>query len=253
MTTRTNRDIYSRYNQQQRASIKGFSKSLFTKYLRGDYISVGYLILSSKSKNPKVILDEIKKEQVNLTNTFRVDDNFEIITFDITSPVSGLRFTHKINLLKSISNQEVCHCVDVFRETAKICNWTPEIQFDVLKQIVDVHIHILIGESFSPQKILTKIQKIKYNYQSSFIYHNKLAHTRQSNFYTIHAYYNEIKNACYRLGVCLDWDHKMIEGKIKETFLSNLDIETKLEMTKYPIIDLNSFLNQIFSYREHHH
>ncbi|KAG0441925.1 hypothetical protein DMUE_0687 [Dictyocoela muelleri] len=86
---------------------------------------------------------------------------------------------------------------------------------------------------------------MKYNYQTSFIYHYKLAYTRQLKFYTIHAYYNEIKNACYRLGICLYWDHKKVEEKIKETFLSNMDIETKLEMTKYPISDLNSLLNKI--------
>ncbi|KAG0436720.1 hypothetical protein DMUE_4086, partial [Dictyocoela muelleri] len=139
---------------------------------------------------------KIKEEQRNLTNTFRVDEQFETASFIVKSSISGLRFTHKINVLKSISDQEILHWVDVFRETARICNWDSNVQFDVLRQLVDVKIHILIGESNSTEEMLYKILKRKYNYQTSFIYHTKLSYIKQSNFYTIHAYFNEIKKVC---------------------------------------------------------
>ncbi|KAG0442485.1 hypothetical protein DMUE_0236 [Dictyocoela muelleri] len=98
MTTKHNPTNHYRKSEYQQASIKTFSKSLFSQYLRGDYTSAGFCILSSKQKNPMKILEEIKEEQKILNNTFRVDENFETVTFKVTSAISGLRFTHKINL-----------------------------------------------------------------------------------------------------------------------------------------------------------
>ncbi|KAG0436051.1 Retrovirus-related Pol polyprotein from transposon opus, partial [Dictyocoela muelleri] len=245
MTTTNHQDKHFQRYDRSSKSIKQFSKSLFTLHLRGTDLQSGYRNLSSKSYHPKKILNDIKEEQRRLTNIFKVDEQFETATFEVTSAISGLRFTHKINLLKSIADQYVHHWIDVFRETARICNWNQDIQFDVLKQLVDVTIHILIGECSSAEEILFKILKTKYNYQTSFIYHNKLSHIKQFNFYTIHAYYNEIKNVSYRLGACLDWNRNMIEEKIKETFLNNLDYEAKLELTRFPTADIPNIITQI--------
>ncbi|KAG0420284.1 hypothetical protein EQH57_0213 [Dictyocoela roeselum] len=245
MTMTNHQPSHHRRYEKSNKSIKQFSKSLFTSHLRGTDLQSGYRNLSSNSYSPKRILNDIKEEKRRLTNIFKVDEQFETATFEVTSTISGLRFTHKINLLKSIADQNVHHWIEVFRETARICNWNQDIQFDVLKQLVDVTIHILIGECSSAEEILFKILKKKYNYQTSFIYHNKLSYIKQSNFYTIHAYYNEIKNVSYRLAACLDWNHNMIEEKIKETFINNLDYEAKLELTRFPTADISNIITKI--------
>ncbi|KAG0438113.1 hypothetical protein DMUE_3294 [Dictyocoela muelleri] len=194
------------------------SKSIYSKYLLGLTTPVDYGILRLNSKSLEILIRRIQEEKQQSNQLIGVDNNFDTVSFNVVRPNSNLNFTHKMNILKSIVDQDVLKWIAVFKETTRICNWDPETHLEVLNQIIDVGIHISIGPSYSSDEILHKILKKKYNVQSAYIYQCKLNNIKQSNFYTIMGYYTSIELLCNQLGACNDWNMNAINDKIRETF-----------------------------------
>ncbi|KAG0434345.1 hypothetical protein DMUE_5221 [Dictyocoela muelleri] len=96
--------------------------------------------------------------------------------------------THRINLLSSVSDQDILNWRNMFNEVARICNRSEDVRLEVLTQIVDPNIQYHIGPCHESNEVIPKILKLKYNLNTSYKYQSKLAKVRQKNYYTLRRY-----------------------------------------------------------------
>ncbi|KAG0439377.1 hypothetical protein DMUE_2470 [Dictyocoela muelleri] len=153
--------------------------------------------------------------------------------FEYRSEASGLKITYKIIRLSSYEDQDLLNWYISFKETARICNWNEAVQYEVLRQIVDINIQLLIGERNNVGEILHGLLKLKYNENTSHIYQDELHSIKQSNFMTTRAYIKKIEITTRKLATCLNWSDHITNLKIQETFFAGLDEATKIEITRY--------------------
>ncbi|KAG0436066.1 hypothetical protein DMUE_4404 [Dictyocoela muelleri] len=80
------------------------NKSLIIHHLRSGEAFLNQYNLSSKI-NIGYIKNEIKEEEKNSQQFSKIDTNFECAFFEYKSETSGLRMTHRINLLSQSRNR----------------------------------------------------------------------------------------------------------------------------------------------------
>ncbi|KAG0436562.1 hypothetical protein DMUE_4165 [Dictyocoela muelleri] len=184
---------------------------------KSKYLIVNYLLtgcpLGGRRKLSSIIeisrtKDEIKKQEISFKTITSVDEKTESAYFEYRSEKSGLRISHKLNLLLSIEEQDILSWRACFLEVARICKWTEEIKLEVLTQIVDINIQYNIGPTETSDEVLHKILKLKYNTNNAHRYQSQLGKIKQSKYYTVRGYYKSIETASRKLGICLDWSDK---------------------------------------------
>ncbi|KAG0436105.1 hypothetical protein DMUE_4387 [Dictyocoela muelleri] len=193
----------------------------------------------------KRLEEAINVEENNMKVKIATDPEIESANFEYKNEKSGLRIIHKINLLISLDKQDIIIWKTAFKELARICSWSEEIQIEVLKQITDINLQHQIGDASSADEFIYKIIKLKYNYQTAYKYQTQMMNIRQSNHFTIRAYLYEIQKVTQKLALCLDWNEHMTQEKIHELFLCGLDDSIKIEIMKYPSRDFNAIVNML--------
>ncbi|KAG0435192.1 hypothetical protein DMUE_4840, partial [Dictyocoela muelleri] len=124
------------------------SKSIILSYISLGHPYGSHDILSSRSERRKV-KDEIAREEKMIKNVAQINTEQETALFEYKSDTSGLKIIHKLNLLKSVDDQDLINWKICFEEVARICNWSEEVQQEVLTQIVDINIQYQIGTTGS--------------------------------------------------------------------------------------------------------
>ncbi|KAG0439195.1 hypothetical protein DMUE_2601 [Dictyocoela muelleri] len=190
-------------------------------------------------------MNRIQEEIESIRTNISTDEKIEQASFKYRNEMTGLEMIHKINLLKSIEQQDVLSWSYTFKEISRICNWTTDAQLEVLKHIVSIDIQYNIGAPINPDAYLNLLIKQKYNHEMSYKYYEKLFSLRQNSFYTIRKYLREIELNCQKLGLCLDWNNNLILQKQQEIFFNGLDPNTKLELSKYFKKDFKSVYESI--------
>ncbi|KAG0441132.1 hypothetical protein DMUE_1276 [Dictyocoela muelleri] len=147
--------------------------------------------------------------KVNITTNPKIDS----ASFGYKNKKSGLRIIHKINLLISLDKQDIIIWKTAFKELARICSWSEEVQIEVLKLIIDLNLLHQNGDASSAEELITKITKLKYNYHTAYKYQAQMMNIRQSNYFTIRAYLYEIEKFTQKLALCLDWNEHMKHKK----------------------------------------
>lgn len=89
---------------------------------------------------------------------------------------------HKINLLKSIEQQDVLSCSYAFKEISRVCNWSAEAQQNVFRHVVNIDIQYNIGAPTDPTLYVSLLLKRKYNKEISYKYYARLASQKKRNF-----------------------------------------------------------------------
>ncbi|KAG0438572.1 hypothetical protein DMUE_3012 [Dictyocoela muelleri] len=135
--------------------INEFTPNLIIQYFTSN-LGLDRYNLSSRSEYSRM------KELLNQENAFMktvvgIDEKYEVALFEYKNEASRLRITYRINRLSSYEDQDILNWCTIFKETARICNWTEQIQYEVLKQIVDVNIQIMVGERNNVEDILTAL------------------------------------------------------------------------------------------------
>ncbi|KAG0420318.1 hypothetical protein EQH57_0201 [Dictyocoela roeselum] len=221
-----------------------FPKSLLISYISFGNPFGSHDILSSRSAQQR-IKDEIENEERRINKVAQVNPDLETALFEYKNELSGLKIIHKLNLLRSVDEQDLVNWKVCFEEVARICKWSDEIQQDVLTQIIDINIQYQIGSTFSPQETLHKVLKLKYNENTAYKYQQKLTSIRQQDYYTIRAYLAEITNTCLKLSFCLNWNETITQSKIEEVFYCGLHEKVQFEITKYDQRTLNSVFEKL--------
>ncbi|KAG0420286.1 Retrovirus-related Pol polyprotein from transposon 17.6, partial [Dictyocoela roeselum] len=223
-------DEIRRDNRKQ--SINGdYKKSFIINYLLNQTPADEHLILSSK-RYGEMLSAEIAAEEQKGKCIAKIDERFEVVNFEYHSAKSGLRILHRLNTLRSIEEQDLINWKACFIEVSRICQWSEEINIEVLTQIVDLSIQVQIGNTINSADMLNKIMKLKYNSYTAYEYQRRLANIKQSDFHTIRAYIVEIESNVQKVGICLDWNKDMIKAKIEEIFFAGLHERVKFELIK---------------------
>ncbi|KAG0420322.1 Transposon Tf2-9 polyprotein, partial [Dictyocoela roeselum] len=222
----------SQWRQDRKKSINIFSTSFIVNYILFNKPVDEYLILSSKRYREQ-ISNELKADEIRNRQIIKVDERFEVVQFEYVSSKSGLKMTHRLNLLISIEEQDLLNWKNCFNEVARVCNWSDDVKVEVLTQIVDLGIQVKIGTCTHSADIIYKILKLKYNTNTVQKYQNRLSKLRQEEFPTTRAYINEININCQKVGLCLDWSDAMIQSKIEEVFFSGLHERVKFDLVKH--------------------
>ncbi|KAG0420175.1 hypothetical protein EQH57_0269, partial [Dictyocoela roeselum] len=211
--------------------INEFTPNLVVRHLTNN-LGYDHVNLSSR-KEYSQIKELLDKENKFVKTIAGIDEKYEVALFEYRSEESGLKITHRINRLSSYEDQDLLDWYISFKEIARICNWDEAVQLEVLRQIVDIHIQIMIGEKSSVREILHSLLKLKYNENTSHIYHNELHYIRQRNFVTTRAYIKQIEIITRKLATCLDWSEHATISKMQEIFFAGLDESTRIEITRY--------------------
>ncbi|KAG0442168.1 hypothetical protein DMUE_0482 [Dictyocoela muelleri] len=95
---------------------------------------------------------QFKKEKCEIKKVAQIDTTLETVLFKHRNEISGLKIIHRLNLLRSVEEQDLVNCNVCFEEVARICKWSDETQQDVLNQIIDINIQYQIGNTTSPQE-----------------------------------------------------------------------------------------------------
>ncbi|KAG0442752.1 Retrovirus-related Pol polyprotein from transposon [Dictyocoela muelleri] len=179
------------------------------------------------------LITKIHEELGTTKATIIQDERVEQASFEYNDSLTGLKTIHKINILKSIEQQDVFSWTLAFREISRICNWSMEAQTNVLKHIVSIDIQYRIGAPADTNLYINLLLKQKYNHETSHKYYSRLSSLKQINYYTIRKYLHEIEINCQKLGLCLNWNNDLIQQKQHEIFFNGLDTNAKLELSKY--------------------
>ncbi|KAG0435204.1 hypothetical protein DMUE_4837 [Dictyocoela muelleri] len=206
-------------------SINHFSKSLLVNQFKfGEYGNLSSRkderqtidVTCHSTRTLRQLIESITAEEENLKPKIFNDPTIETANFEYKNELSGLRITHKLNLLVSLDKQDVIHWRTAFKELARICTWSNDVQLEVLRQITDLNLQYQIGEASSADEFLYKLMKLKYNHQTAHKYQTRLLNIRQNNYYTIRAYIHEIEVITQKLSLCLDWCDNMVQEKVQE-------------------------------------
>ncbi|KAG0436184.1 hypothetical protein DMUE_4347, partial [Dictyocoela muelleri] len=183
----------------KKGSINNFSNSFIVNYLIFNSPVDEYLILSSKRCDEQ-IENKIKSEECKSRQVIKIDERFEIVQFEYKSEKSGLKINHRLNILKSIEEQDLLILKLCLNEVSRICSGSEDVKVEVLTQIVDLGIQVKLGTVSRSTEIIYKILKLKYNQKTVYKYQNRLSKLRQNDFHTIRAYVNEIDENCRKIG-----------------------------------------------------
>ncbi|KAG0439944.1 hypothetical protein DMUE_2098 [Dictyocoela muelleri] len=94
------------------------SQSIYSHYLSSGSIPMDHSILSSNINSLEKVLRELLNEQQSCNQLFGIYNRYDTISFDVMSANSNLKFTHKMNILKSITEQDILKWISIFKETA---------------------------------------------------------------------------------------------------------------------------------------
>ncbi|KAG0440501.1 hypothetical protein DMUE_1697 [Dictyocoela muelleri] len=128
-----------------------YPKSILISYISFGHPFGDHNILSSRSAQ-KRIKEEIAKEESKIRRIAQLDQNLETALFEYKKDVSGLKIIHRLNLLRSVEEQDLINWKVCFEEVARICKWSEEIQQDVLTLIIDINIQYQIGSTTTPTR-----------------------------------------------------------------------------------------------------
>ncbi|KAG0442208.1 hypothetical protein DMUE_0453 [Dictyocoela muelleri] len=117
------------------------SGSSIKSFLTNQLVFGGYSnLITSNTKSFEQIEDEMIKEQCKMQMMIINDPIFDTASFEYRNERSGLRITHKINTLVSLDEQDLISCKLSFKELARICKWSDDIQLEVLTKIEDTNL-----------------------------------------------------------------------------------------------------------------
>ncbi|KAG0436056.1 hypothetical protein DMUE_4412 [Dictyocoela muelleri] len=139
-------------------SINRLTPNLIIRHLSLPLLGLDRHNLSSRNKLSRMN-EMLQRENEFVRSVAGVDEKFEIALFEYKNEVSGLKLTHWINRLSSYEDQDILSWYILFRETALICNWTHKVQYEVLRQIVDVNLQLMIGVKNNVDDILLCLLK----------------------------------------------------------------------------------------------
>ncbi|KAG0420637.1 hypothetical protein EQH57_0071 [Dictyocoela roeselum] len=233
-------------NPWRAKSINNFMKSVLVSYLQYGHPYGDHDILSLKSRR-NLFMKSIAKEENWIKQTIHVDPNVESASFEYRNDQSGLKIIHKLNLLRTVDDQDLINWKNCFLEVARICKWSDAVQQEVLTQIIDINLQYQIGSTCSADETLYKVLKLKYNQSTANIYQKRLLNIKQSSFHTTRAYLKEIKDNCQKLAICLDWDNKTTEIKTQEIFNCGLHERVRFEIYKSNQRDFNCILTTLLN------
>ncbi|KAG0420575.1 Retrovirus-related Pol polyprotein from transposon 17.6 [Dictyocoela roeselum] len=204
-------------------------------FIVNNFLFDNHLGLQGNLSSKRIIEDlknDIKNEEVSAMKTPKVDVNREVATFEYKSELSGLKVCHKLNILTSIEDQDLLSWRTCFYEVSRICRWPEEAKLEVLTQIVDLSIQHKIVTFIDSNEMMNKILRLKYNQNTAHIFQSRLSNIQQTNFYSIRAFVNEIRDNCNKIGICLGWNDVMVNAKIEETFFTGLHEKVKFELVR---------------------
>ncbi|KAG0439792.1 hypothetical protein DMUE_2186 [Dictyocoela muelleri] len=107
--------------------------------------------------------NKIKSEECKSRQVIKIDERFEIVQFEYKSEKAGLKMNHRLNILKSIEEQDLLNWKLCFNEVSQICSWSEDVKVEVLTQIVDLGIQVQLGTVSSSTEKIYEILKLKYN------------------------------------------------------------------------------------------
>ncbi|KAG0441683.1 hypothetical protein DMUE_0864 [Dictyocoela muelleri] len=101
----------------KRKLINNFSKSILVSYLSYGHPYGKQDILSSKSLSNN-FMKSLAKEESWIKQTIHVDYNVERALFEYRNEQSGLKIIHKLNLLRTVDDQDLINWKNCFQEVA---------------------------------------------------------------------------------------------------------------------------------------
>ena len=146
-------------------------------------------------------------------------------TTTYTIAATNVRLEREIKYLDKLNEQDLIGLINEFKDTAALCNWTPEAALEVLRNITTPEIYDEIRKAETLKDAFNTLIELRYPRLKADIYLKRLSRYRQDDYYLIRDYMKAIEQDTKKLACCMKWKTDRETGRSfsKLPFRKNMD------------------------------